>query len=84
MKDNLARVEKKVQLASRLIRELREENSDLKLKCEGLQRELEELRVGKKAAVQQFPAEWLRDKREIRKRIEMIKERISVLEEKPL
>lgn len=84
MKDNLARVEEKIKLASKLIRELREENSDLKLKCEGLQRELEELKVGKNAALQQFPADWLRDKREIHKRIEIIKERISVLEEKPL
>lgn len=83
MKDNLARVEELIRLASKQIRELREENSNLKLSIERVQRELEELKVREAAANQQVPADWRRDKREIRKRIEMIRERISVLEEKP-
>ncbi len=84
MKDNLARTNDLIRLASRQIRELREENSHLKLKVEGLQKELEELRVGKNAEVHRSSDEWTRNKREIRKRIEMIRERISVLEENPL
>lgn len=84
MKDNLARTNDLIRLASRQIRELREENSHLKLKVEGLQKELEEFRVGKNAEVHRSADEWTRNKREIRKRIEMIRERISVLEENPL
>lgn len=84
MKDNLTRIEETVKLASGLIRKLREENSNLKLAVESLQKELEESKVGRAAHVHHSPGDWQRDKREIRKRIEMIKERVSVLEEKPL
>jgi len=84
LKDNLTRIEELIELASRRIHELREENSNLKLKTERLQKELEELKIGKIAAAGQANGDWQRDKREIRKRIEMIRERISVLEERPL
>ena len=84
MKENLSRTNDLIELASRRIKELREENSHLKLKLEGLQKELEELRGGKLAEIHQSSIEWMGEKREIRKRIEMIRERISVLEEKPL
>ena len=84
MKENLARTKELIELASRLIKELREENSHLKLKIEGLQKELEDLRGGKLAEINQSANDWTDDKREIRKRIEMIRERISVLEEQPL
>jgi len=84
LKDNLTRIEKMIKLASVQIHELRGENSNLKLKLGRLQKELEEFRTGRAAEVHQFPGEWKRDKREIRKRIEMIKERVSVLEENPL
>ena len=84
MKDNLTRIEEMVKLASSRIRELRVENSNLKLTIGSLRKELEELKVGRAAEVHHSPGEWQRDKREIRKRIEMIKERVSVLEEKPL
>ena len=84
MKDNLTRIEEMIRLASRQIHELREENSNLKHTIGRLQKELEELKLGKSAAVSQPAGDWQRDKREIRKRIEMIRERISVLEERPL
>ncbi len=84
MKDNLTRIEETIRIASAQIRKLREENSNLKLKLESFEKELEELKGGKVAAVHQFPVDWQRDKREIRKRIEMIREQISVLEERPL
>ncbi len=84
MKDNLTRTEEMIKLASRQIRELRGENSNLKLKLGRLKKELEEFKILKAAEIHHFPGEWKRDKREIRKRIEMIKERVSVLEEKPL
>lgn len=84
MKDNLTRIEETIRIASAQIRKLREENSNLKLKLESFEKELEELKGGKVAAVHQFPVDWQRDKREIRKRIEMIREQISVLEETPL
>jgi predicted RNase H-like nuclease (RuvC/YqgF family) len=84
LKDNLTRIEETIRIASAQIRKLREENSNLKLKLESFEKELEELKGGKVAAVHQFPVDWQRDKREIRKRIEMIREQISVLEETPL
>ena len=84
LKDKLTRIEETIKLASRQMREMREENSNLKLTIGSLQKELEELRMGKAAEINHSPGDWQRDKREIRKRIELIKERVSVLEEKPL
>lgn len=84
MKDNLTRTEEIIKLASGQIRKLRGENSNLKLTIESLRKELEELKIGRAAETHHSPGDWQRDKREIRKRIEMIKERVSVLEEKPL
>ena len=84
LNDKLTRIEEMIKLASRQMREMREENSNLRLTIGGLQKELEELRMGKAADINHSPGDWQRDKREIRKRIEMIKERVSVLEEKPL
>ncbi len=84
LKDKLTRIEETIKLASRQMREMREENSNLKLTIGSLQKELEELRMGKAAEIIHSPGDWQREKREIRKRIELIKERVSVLEEKPL